>query len=557
MTDLVFNEPIATGWLQAQLSGDVDMAKQYLLEARRMVGQLRTTNGVNERIADGEAGGFYKATRSFDDGTRIEVYTNNGNDVVRVSTPKRSKSEEVGKPSEDYITPGDAPTIFNSAEHETSMPPVPQLSPRKRLRELRKQANDTIEIEDYAECGACRDSTTFKRHAVVWYSLHPLDLGFLPGGDDAAATAISGDAQVVVGWSWTESERKAFRWTKTGGMVAIEQTIPAGTKFAQATDVNWDGSMICGTCSSSVLGNVAWVWTAATGMVQLPDVGLGVPFLSLPKISQSGEYIVSTVNITPENAYTNSKGVVWRKASPEATVFGLTDVPRPGTTTVHVQPNGSTESTPDYLTPAADSSTPVDVTDGGRIVIFTAHHDVVGPYLSGLDTVTGSESHGYYEVIPLVESVFVWDAATGERAIIADGTPCAAADEVDVIVGNTEEGHLYEFVNTDPNGSFNKTIIYEPRWSFGWYRVTDGQFSLGIGTKTYAISADGEIIGGSILDGGSNEQPLIWQSGKDDPTRLDLLEGTFSGYVSGVAHMTDEWDLPPYDLPEIEVQEEL
>lgn len=84
--DPVFNEPVATGVVRTLLGGDIALAKTHTREARRMVGQLRSNHGVNERLAQGEPGGFFKAAQTMADGTRIEVHTNDGNDTIRIST---------------------------------------------------------------------------------------------------------------------------------------------------------------------------------------------------------------------------------------------------------------------------------------------------------------------------------------------------------------------------------------------------------------------------------------------------------------------------------------
>lgn len=82
--DLVYNEPIATGWLRTELYGDVEQARDLLPYARRLLGNMRTFQGVNERIANGEPGGFYRNGLSLPSGARIEVLTNDGHDTVRI-----------------------------------------------------------------------------------------------------------------------------------------------------------------------------------------------------------------------------------------------------------------------------------------------------------------------------------------------------------------------------------------------------------------------------------------------------------------------------------------
>jgi hypothetical protein len=101
VSDQPANEPVHTGWLRTQLSGDIDTARSYLRTARKMVGALRTVHGVNERIGAGEPGGFYKQHLEMTDGTRIEVYTNNGLDTIRISTPLKPHSTSSSSSGED------------------------------------------------------------------------------------------------------------------------------------------------------------------------------------------------------------------------------------------------------------------------------------------------------------------------------------------------------------------------------------------------------------------------------------------------------------------------
>lgn len=86
--DLVFDEPTATGPLRAEFFGDAEAGKEYLGAARKQLGAMRSHYGVNERIANGEPGGFFRDLRVQPDGTQIETLTNDGQDTVRVTVPK-------------------------------------------------------------------------------------------------------------------------------------------------------------------------------------------------------------------------------------------------------------------------------------------------------------------------------------------------------------------------------------------------------------------------------------------------------------------------------------
>lgn len=104
---LIIDEPVATGWLRSEYHGDQDKAKGYALAARKVLGGMRSMYGVNDRIANGEGGGYYKQAVQLADGTRIEAITNDGVDAVRIyaSSSADSSSEE--------FTPEFASTAFD------------------------------------------------------------------------------------------------------------------------------------------------------------------------------------------------------------------------------------------------------------------------------------------------------------------------------------------------------------------------------------------------------------------------------------------------------------
>lgn len=84
-----------------------------------------------------------------------------------------------------------------------------------------------------------------------------LGLGFVPGGTDSVANAVSADGSVVVG----QSGLNAFRRTAATGMVDIGGD--------GATDVAADGSVVVGYTGLAV---EAFRWTEETGII-----GLGIP----------------------------------------------------------------------------------------------------------------------------------------------------------------------------------------------------------------------------------------------------------------------------------------
>ncbi len=86
---LVFNEVLASGPVQFGLTGDPRLARSHIADGRRLLGMLRSIYGVNQRIAQGEPGGFYSTSLRFSDGTLIVAVTNDGHDVIRIAAPER------------------------------------------------------------------------------------------------------------------------------------------------------------------------------------------------------------------------------------------------------------------------------------------------------------------------------------------------------------------------------------------------------------------------------------------------------------------------------------
>src|SRR5688500_15710130 len=74
-------------------------------------------------------------------------------------------------------------------------------------------------------------------------------LGELPGSTyRSEAAAVSGDGRVVVGTSYSDNGKEAFRWTAETGMVGLGNVpeAPAGRFEFGVTGVSFDGSVIVG-----------------------------------------------------------------------------------------------------------------------------------------------------------------------------------------------------------------------------------------------------------------------------------------------------------------------
>lgn len=128
-------------------------------------------------------------------------------------------------------------------------------------------------------------------------------LGPMPGyEDDSAATGISWDGSVVVGWAGHRNyfccgqdnyieTTQAFRWTQATGMVGIG-TLPSYSRSI-ATGVSANGSVVVGNSSASGRFEEAFRWTQSGGMVGL-GVLPGLKSSSANGVSGDGKVVVGT-----------------------------------------------------------------------------------------------------------------------------------------------------------------------------------------------------------------------------------------------------------------------
>jgi len=113
--------------------------------------------------------------------------------------------------------------------------------------------------------------------AIRWQNGTFTGLGYLPGApavSHSEASAISGDAQVIVGYSNVapgpqgQNRTEPFRWSG-GSMTSLGRLPNTRDRLTQATGVNGDGSVVVGWDQRAPTGISAWRWTSGGGMQQL------------------------------------------------------------------------------------------------------------------------------------------------------------------------------------------------------------------------------------------------------------------------------------------------
>jgi probable HAF family extracellular repeat protein len=141
-----------------------------------------------------------------------------------------------------------------------------------------------------------------------WSNGQATYLGSLPGlSANGQGLGISGDGSVLVGNGRLPFEgtviNAAWRWTEDGGIIDL------GRPSFSATDASFDGRVIIG--SSEQDNSNAFRWTAETGVITLPELGMpeGGASTHANAISSNGDVIVGKSARTPFR-WTESTGTV-------------------------------------------------------------------------------------------------------------------------------------------------------------------------------------------------------------------------------------------------------
>jgi uncharacterized membrane protein len=255
-----FDEQLATGWARIELYGDRDKAGGLIHQARTQLGGMRVMYGVNQRIAEGESGGFYHATNTLDDGSVIQTMTNDGQDIIRIHAASGEDEELVDEPRREDRIAVAGHYVYNTANY--------YYAPYRWISGLGFDYPDFIGGYYYGVAeGLSEDGETLcgymggddYEEAFLWTppSIDPntgvqtggtVGLGRLGIDEHSHAAAISADGATVVGYSGS----KAFVWTDLDGMRPLtDLPCEIGTSSVAAA-VSGDGGRIAGY---SNLGN--------------------------------------------------------------------------------------------------------------------------------------------------------------------------------------------------------------------------------------------------------------------------------------------------------------
>lgn len=277
--DLVFNEAVATGAVRLHLEGDRGVALSHLRAARHVLGQMRSTYGVNARIAAGEPGGYYRWYVQMPDGTRIDTVSNDGQDTVRIvasagtttrpvsTAAQQPRQVEVPAPPPAAPVPVSETSIAPPAEVEqqTGEPewPTPdeQQRTRYRTRSVFVCGNTLAGQEFLPWMWRESDGAYFDIEMPRFY---PIAQGWTAGvsGNGEVAGYI-GYFDADGGGAWLYSP---FVWSEQNGTQIIEAD--SGTVNA----ISRDGSVVVGTSFHlEGLFNVDGTPAAAAAWVRQPN----------------------------------------------------------------------------------------------------------------------------------------------------------------------------------------------------------------------------------------------------------------------------------------------
>jgi len=272
-------------------------------------------------------------------------------------------------------------------------------------------------------------------------------LGDLPGGNFRSnARGISSDGLVIVGTSISSLGNEAFRWTEATGMIGLSD-LSGGIFQSLARATSADGSIIVGygTSSLSTPNEEAMRWTETTSMIPLGDLP-GDPFRGEAfSISADGSKIVGRSWI----AGSDQRAFLWTETG------GMVDL---------------------GMFPGESVSEAYGISSDGSIIV------------------------GWGSSVSASKEAFRWTQSTG---MVGLG---GLTDGADSIVRSNSFAY-----NVSGDGSTIVGIAGVCNKAFRWTKETGMVAISGCGGKANAASYDGSIVVGHFTSLGDTEA-FIWDA---------------------------------------------
>lgn len=195
------------------------------------------------------------------------------------------------------------------------------------------------------------------------------------GGSSSEARGVSANG-TVVGWTFTASgQRRAFRWTRDGGI----EDLGALGNASEAYGISADGRTIVGVSTTADLRTCAVRWVNGVGP---QDLGGESPAQAVG-VSADGSVIVGQANRAPV-LWTEATGVqrlsgfptewmggAWRVSANGAVVVGTAFIPNSPSRAFRWQ-NGSLQLLPTLHSGSNSGTAPSGVSADGRVIVGQA-----------------------------------------------------------------------------------------------------------------------------------------------------------------------------------------
>ena len=359
-----------------------------------------------------------------------------------------------------------------------------------------------------------------------------LDPGFLNGGDELDARAVSDDGTIVVGGSNdSNGDSFAFRWTQAGGLQSLGG-LNGGTSSI-ALGISGDGSVIVGNASDAAAGGFqrAFRWTQATGLVSLGTLNGGLTSAA-DDTNADGSVVVgfagdgTFMNAARAYRWTQATGMVSLDTLNGGTTSYATAVSADGSVVVGGSADGAAADAQRAFrwTQATgmvslgdlnggDYSLAYDVSADGTVVVGTAQDGAVGG----------------------ANRAFRWTQASGLQSlgVLSGGTfseAVAVSANGQVIVGRAGDG---------ANGNVQRAM----RWTQAtgmqtvedWLRANGATIVTDTTQNAFGVSADGSVVVGSADNNSAFIARVSAQNGAgiiDTAEYAKSLESTGAAVIS-------------------------